>query len=666
MAQALIFSALLLATEFSGRLGILWILVGLISVLSWFVTKSPKSAVFLGVCGLGMTAWIAKDIPTLCASIALLYLNRCTSSDPAARKLKISSDLVLWLTCAAFGFLWELPLVFVIAAAGIATTTPPLCLKVSFQVSRAASLATVFCLVWTTYNAVQCSRPGKVAYIEHGKWAVADVGWTLDQINMRSAYAYSEFVKLIDGERIPLPQLNKSFREAWMITPTTPLSEEELGNIEDWVSHGGHLILVTDHTDVFGHGRVANQLLGRVHIAADYTAFFPASDHDKAHDGWFGAYFLRTANTFGGWGILPVVTARWFNEACDYSTSNFFGRLRATGEDEHSRRTIVGIRTIGRGQLAVMGDSTMFSNFATYAPDSVRLAALLRSRSVAAPVYRMFPWLLLCVSLYFASPRKSRSAELCACAGLASLMILIGAPSPLDELAWGSDKEFVWWGGDSSLVQGPRDPASSLSTAYTIASLSGRKPRWTDFPNGKTGIWVSSNPPPNGNWRWLSPDSETSPSEPEPDHPELLKLYDALGAPPLNLWNPTRADQKLNAGGIWTNDLLGDEWFDRGISPARLNRFVGLLSWIQKLDVPPRNISLSLLGKELDWKLKLPEQDPVSISLPIILEEDGRFAYLGRGISGQWTTVAGKKTLLGLKPFAERWDAPAMWALQAP
>ena len=662
MAASLIFISSLLAAEFTGRVQMLWLVLGLAGLISLLYSKSGRFGILLGICALGMTGWISRDWITTGIAITMLFLLRCWDNERRVNAGASFERLFFWGTMGIFGCAWGWPLVQVMSLTGIATALPVFRINAPPRLCLIAFFAGVCIFPWCLFKGMSNSRGCKVAYVEHGKWANADAEWNLDHVTIRSAYAYSELAKLLSAERLSLTDLNAQYREAWMVTPTNPLSAEELSGLRSWVNQGGSLIIVTDHTDVFGHGRVANQILTPLGMSTDYTAFFPTEEDDQAKNGWFGNYQMRTTTTFRGYGIFPLITARWFNEAPDYSTKNFFGRLRATGEDEHMRRVVAGVRPYGRGRIVLMADSTMFSNFATYAPDSLRIAAGLRSPFSRMPLYSDFPLLLVLLGLGQNSVFTSKFTTASGCL-LCSVMIAIGLPEKPGTLSWGRGENFLWWSGDSDLVQGAKDPSQSLTTAYIVSTLTERKPRWTDSTTGlSSGIWVSAQPPPSPAWRWISPN--TNAGEVETDEGLFGPLYEALGASSLEKWSADLKPDELSAGGLWTNDVLGDEWFDRGVSPARLARFKALCAWINGGEIPARQAAERAVGSPTRWALKLPEREAILMDLPLLPGKQGDFVYLGRGLSAQWTIVAGKMCLVGLKPYMEKWDSPEIWVLQ--
>lgn len=658
MAASLIITTSLLFAEFTGWIQILWVALGTIGFASILIPKLRHHGVILGISALISTSWIARDWFTFSASLFILLLYRCLHNPVQLRRDNFTI-FIFWSFVGGLAFARQLPLIATISLVGLLSTAPIPSIQAPRWTGKIASWIALALVCGHFIYQPMKSQEGRVAYLEHGKWANAGEAWNMNNLNMRSAYSYSELLRLLNADRIDISSLGSEFNEAWMITPTSPLSSAEISSLQNWIKDGGSLILITDHTDVFGHGRVANQLLDRFGIQTDYTAFFPTRQDDGAQDGWGGEYKMRTSTTFKGYGAFPFITARWFNEAADYSTKNFFGRLRATGEDEHSRRMIMGFKAFGRGRLVLMADSTMFSNFATYAPDSIRIASYLRSSFYLTTIYSLFPGLLL-TTVFCCRLEKQGILVLLS---VYAAMFMIGAPNKHGSLSWGRNEDFLWWSGDSNLVQGERSPEKSLSTAYICSSLSTTKPRWTSSTKGIStgGIWVSSEPPPNEGWRWLSPAGSTN--EFEVDEALYHPLYDALDVAPLRKWNEGSSGAPLHSGGIWTNEVLGDEWFDRGLSPARTERFKAFLSWITNDPVPARTVAIAK-GTTSLWNLKLPSQDARSISLPLPPGENGKIIYLGRGISGQWVTIENVLCLVGPKPYMESWHAPEMWILQ--
>ncbi len=223
---------------------------------------------------------------------------------------------------------------------------------------------------------------GKVAIIEAGVWARTEKQFTdVNDLNIKSGYSYSEFKRLLGAEVIRPPAIDESYAEAWLITPTEPLDVQSINKLWNWVNKGGRLIIITDHTDLFGHARVVNSFLSNKMLQTSLTAFFPLESNMKAEVNWGENAWLKTTNVQSGLFMWPQFTARWINEVTDYSNKNFFGLLSLSADDGLGRRVISGTTSFRKGRVVLFGDSTSFANFALYQPHIIPLIEKIRSGS---------------------------------------------------------------------------------------------------------------------------------------------------------------------------------------------------------------------------------------------------------------------------------------------
>jgi hypothetical protein len=498
------------------------------------------------------------------------------------------------------------------------------------------------------------SRPNGVAYIENGKWAKTDQPFRLEGLDIASSYSYSEFLRLIGGHLTEPVALSEKERIAWIITPTKPFSDRELENLEKWVRQGGHLIAVSDHTDLFGHGRTMNSLLTRFGLGCTYTATITDKSRDPITYGDGGKFSILTGDTATGSSIWPLASTLEYRELAYYARPNFFGPLSPEGNTPFSRWVIMGCKSIGKGAVTLVTDSTVLSNFAVFQPGTADFIERAQSRPLMAALIKWLPWGVF-ISLLFGFLAGWRNPLPVCLLGFAALMIYQGP-----ELQW---TEFdQTWSGNPSLVLDNSNPRESLTTAFSISALSGKRPRWKDSPSKQDhGVWVSKTPPPNQNWKWLSPEKNKN-AEVIPHDNRFNSLLDALGTEPVLGWQSIQESNKAFAGSIWTDDHMGTWWFDRGLSPARQSRFQSFLDWINSKPLPPNPeayISKSTETSEFIFRMDGGGKE-VIVNCPKPPSSDSPI-LIGDGISAQMVKIKGQDTLISVSPWMEYWQSPKIW-----
>jgi hypothetical protein len=206
------------------------------------------------------------------------------------------------------------------------------------------------------------------------------------------------------------------------------------------------------------------------------------------------------------------------------------------------------------------------------------------------------------------------------------------------------------------------NPSESLTTAFSISALSGRRPRWIDSSASNVdGIWVSKTPPPNKNWRWLTPQRNKN-AEIIPHDASFNPLLGALGTEPLLGWQSIQDHQFALAGSIWTDDHMGTWWFDRGLSPARQARFQAFLDWINSKPLPPNPEAYAPKNSETtEFVLRMEGSDKeIPLKCPKLPKADSPI-LIGNGISAQMGKIQGRDTLISVSPWMEYWQSPKIW-----
>ena len=496
---------------------------------------------------------------------------------------------------------------------------------------------------------------GKTAIIESGVWAKTEVKMNdVRNLNIESIYSYSEFKDLLEAHVIKPSDINDTYAEAWLITPTQPLDNDTKRKLCDWIKHGGRLIIVSDHTDLFGHGRVINSFISDLGLETSYTAFFPITPNLKAMTNWGENAWLKTTNVQSGLFLWPEVTARWVNESADYSSRNFFGPLLLSADDTLGRRVIAGTKSWGKGRLVIFGDSTSLSNFALYKPHNINLIEKIRTGSRFACLLPFISGILvvsLLISLFF---KKLDILLVIPVIGLFAILDCQTIP-----VNW---KPFAYWSGNEKAVMEFGHIQERLSTAYAVSFLSGLKPRWvSNINHNMTGFWVGSMPPPNSRWRWIDTSDANGCLENYDKRLDTLLYKISAGSP--YLWNGKLDPNHAKIGGIWTDNAMGDWWFDRGISKSKQQRIQAWLAWLSSQPLPEPIHPIVLHDAFLkDYKLRIDTQDWQTVTIPELPFKNDEI-YIGRGISATIVNAQGKTMFLGTKSFTESWNSANAWVL---
>ncbi len=213
-------------------------------------------------------------------------------------------------------------------------------------------------------------------------------------------------------------------------TPVQPIPEAERKAIDRFVTSGGGLLLVGDHTNLLGMGTHLNSLCAKHGIRFRYDS---VSD---AMTGGFVDYFAPSIGRHAGALHVkhlqfmtscslqldsraePIITAT----ACrrdphDYANPSFFGRQGPHPELSDGSVVLAATAAVGRGRIAAFTDSTVWSSFAVFQFDREKLAAdliqmLNRKPSPFRLPLRVIMLITLCVAMVIGVRRVRAEASL--------------------------------------------------------------------------------------------------------------------------------------------------------------------------------------------------------------------------------------------------------------
>lgn len=171
-------------------------------------------------------------------------------------------------------------------------------------------------------------------------------------------------------------------------TPVLPIPEAEREAIDRFVTAGGGLLLVGDHTNLLGMGTHLNSLCDRYGLRFRYDSVSDATTGGFVD--YFGPFlgrhvaamnldhlqFMTSCSLELDSRAEPIVVARSCRrDPHDYANSSFFGRTGPHPELAHGSTVLAASVQAGKGRIAAFTDSTVWSSFAVFQFDREKLAA---------------------------------------------------------------------------------------------------------------------------------------------------------------------------------------------------------------------------------------------------------------------------------------------------
>jgi hypothetical protein len=262
------------------------------------------------------------------------------------------------------------------------------------RISRAAlPMLAGLCLAFATaYNDPGCVKRGRVVIDEsHSNWEWTRERFDTTAFGIRAEYNYyclSEYlshfyeVTTVGSDSVrPLSEILEAADVLVIKTPTRPFAESEIDAIVQFVELGGGLLLIGDHTNLFGMSTYLNS------IAARFGTRFRFDDTFDVETTGFSAYrrplvwfhpavrgigafeFLTSCTVEGGRGIEPVMIGCGLgSEEVDYGHPNFFGDIAFDLPDRFGLFLQAAAKRYGKGRVLLFTDSTCFSNFCMFSP----------------------------------------------------------------------------------------------------------------------------------------------------------------------------------------------------------------------------------------------------------------------------------------------------------
>lgn len=242
------------------------------------------------------------------------------------------------------------------------------------------------------FDCAGATKAGRIAIDEgHSQWEATDLELGRDYYGTESGYNYRTVVEWLELGYGPVrrlydaitPALLEDFDVLIVKTPTRAFSADESDAIHAWVRRGGGLVLIGDHTNVFGTGSNLNALAEPFGFHYDYDCLF---DHAQRFEELYTVetslarhpilrpfesvrFEVGCSIDVNSADTRAVIVGRGLkSQPIDYRVANFYGKPRDQSQLRCGPFAQLVTRTFGSGRVVAVADSTLFSTFSICIP----------------------------------------------------------------------------------------------------------------------------------------------------------------------------------------------------------------------------------------------------------------------------------------------------------
>lgn len=572
----------------------------------------------------------------VCMNIPALIVLTCLSALVLACKNPLSSGIWAQIGILLFGItvmLWagsRTPVLFLFCLTAMFLLTSvvlriPSSGKKDLWITLLLLLGAFGCLTQSTLPPFlfQSLREHKIAYWEKGSWGITQPHD--HTLTIQAQYSYDLVKKIIGSTDITDLSPIDEYTELWIVTPTSPWTHEEITRLRRWVARGGRLIVITDHTDLFGHVTAVNPLLAAFSLRAEKNCIL-----DDTGDGGTYCTGLRslkglTANSFTGRGETWLLQ-KGHAERTDYSKSSFFSDNQISDEEIPGIYPVGLTAPCGLGTVTLFGDSTLFANFALSRPSAQYLLQKTADAGSPFPCYAVASTLLL---LFIALSR--RGTLRIACLIIASLLLLGILIQPLAvrhtlTYAFTPTMEVR---GDWTLAE---DNEAKYATLFASSFIHSDKfPLWQGPSTPSGSITISG--------QNTLPGEKASPWQPAPNLEDRLQQIPTL-------------TEKQFLEALIRDSRFSSFWFDDGVGPFKNRAYRQFWTAFtpHKTTEPPIKLQSS---KKITGTLILNKNDQIPVTAILTrLKDNAPWVILGN-----W--IIGKETSPGTILIRSNWQHPS-------
>jgi len=228
---------------------------------------------------------------------------------------------------------------------------------------------------------------------ENPVWEPTDKPYDTERYGSNSAYTYycvfNYYTHYYDIARLARPIDDDVLADCDVLIlkiPTREYSDAEVDAIVRFVHRGGGLMMIGEHTDVFGSGTHLNQVAEHFGFSYRFDCLFgidsvfqehfdiplvphPILQYMPTFD--FAISCSIDPGTSGGHAVIRNAGLK--NLPADYHADNFYPHPDDSAEMEYGAFTQLWAMRYGEGRIAAFTDSTVFSDFCTFEPGKSEL-----------------------------------------------------------------------------------------------------------------------------------------------------------------------------------------------------------------------------------------------------------------------------------------------------
>jgi hypothetical protein len=229
----------------------------------------------------------------------------------------------------------------------------------------------------------------------HTKWSRTDRAYDKEWFGSASGYNYyslKKYLEVFHDVRELTARLSDEALEGVSVLlvydPDRPFAPEEIEAVRKFVKRGGGLLLIGDHTNVFGSAAHLNELCRpfgfqyRDDVLFDQTADF----FQILFPGKGSSFLLKGIDVFKFRGPCSIRPESLFTSTvmeiphskslrAIYSVNNFYPRPADNPAMKTGRFAVAVTAHYGLGRVFAFGDSTIFSQFELFCPGKYELLA---------------------------------------------------------------------------------------------------------------------------------------------------------------------------------------------------------------------------------------------------------------------------------------------------
>jgi hypothetical protein len=258
----------------------------------------------------------------------------------------------------------------------------------------AAALAAGLALSWAAYwDPVGEPKPGRVLVDEgHSQWEPTqrpfDTAWYGRMAGYNYYCIYDYLSRFYDMGRLTAPVGDETLAACDVLVakvPTSRYAPEEVAAIRRFVERGGGLLLIGEHTNVFGTGDYLNDIAREFGFQYRYDCLFGIDSffEEALPRAWVPHPILQRIPEMdfavscsiepAGMGRAVVLGTGLKNLGPDYHATNFYPQAEDRPDMRYGAFVQAWATRLGRGRVVAFTDSTIFSNFCVFEPGKSEL-----------------------------------------------------------------------------------------------------------------------------------------------------------------------------------------------------------------------------------------------------------------------------------------------------